>query len=341
MDKDNRLINSFSKYKNRDSRIELLRILAIIMIISCHFATHGGFSFASGTITIPRLWWNILELGGGFGVDIFIMITGYFLISNTDLAIKKEKILLLWIQIVTYSILLFIISSLLGYNEFSIIGGIKSLFPVSFSTWWFASTYFVFYLLHPYVNIILNSFDKMAYKRFIALLIVMWSVIPMLTIKDFQANALSEFLLLYSIGGYIRKFSLFDSFSSKKWFALWFAFTFITFLTSLILLFIGRRFDIADTHSTYFYGRTNLLTIGRAICFFMFFLKLKMKNNYIVNMLSSEMFGVYLLHDNYLMRTVLWKDIFHNSSYQSSIGIIPYSIIVTLIVFLDALLWIF
>lgn len=65
--------------KIRNSSIELLRILAMIMIVSCHFATHGGFSFDVKIVSIPRLWWSFIEMGGNLGVDIFVLISGYML----------------------------------------------------------------------------------------------------------------------------------------------------------------------------------------------------------------------------------------------------------------------
>ena len=54
----------------RQSNIELLRIIVMILIVACHFATHGGFVFAHNHITIPQLWWHVLELGGNFGTDV-------------------------------------------------------------------------------------------------------------------------------------------------------------------------------------------------------------------------------------------------------------------------------
>lgn len=92
-------LSKTAKSANRNSAIELLRIVSMIMIIGCHFATHGGFEFDSRSITVPRLWWNILEMGGNFGVDVFVLISGYFMIENQTL-IKWKKVLKFWGQII-------------------------------------------------------------------------------------------------------------------------------------------------------------------------------------------------------------------------------------------------
>ena len=79
--------------KARNSNIELLRIIAMLVIVGCHFATHGGFDFNSQSVTLPRLWWNVLEMGGNFGVDVFVLISGYFLIENKKLSVAPKKVL--------------------------------------------------------------------------------------------------------------------------------------------------------------------------------------------------------------------------------------------------------
>ena len=50
-------------------------------------------------------------------------------------------------------------------------------------------------------------------------------------------------------------------------------------------------------------------------------------------MMLLVMFGVYLIHDNRIVRPLLWKRIFENARYQNSLKIIPYSIDVAAFVF--------
>lgn len=57
---------------NRNSAIELLRIIAMLMIVFHHFGVHGGFVFKSGMISLPHLWYNFIIMGGKIGVNIFV-----------------------------------------------------------------------------------------------------------------------------------------------------------------------------------------------------------------------------------------------------------------------------
>lgn len=71
------------------------------------------------------------------------------------------------------------------------------------------------------------------------------------------------------------------------------------------------------------------------ISFLMFigFLKINIGYNRIINIISSALFGVYLIHDNSYVRPFLWKTIFNNAWFKSNL-FIPYSIMVIALVFI-------
>lgn len=319
--------------KARDSNIELMRIVAMVLIVGCHISTHGGFSFDTDTITLPQIWWHILKLGGNFGTDVFVMISGYFLVTDKVLPPRKNKVVIIWLQIIFYSVLLFILAFPLGYGDTSLKSLAMSFLPVTFSAWWFASAYFVLYLVHPYINLALIAMDKKQYGGFLILLMIMWSIIPLFTTSSFQSNDFLELFLMYTIAGYIRRFGLFEKITSRKWTALWLFFTLISLLSSGVLLILGKKYPIAATHSTYFYSQTSILTILRAVSFFMMFLRMNIGQHKFINLVSSATFGVYLLHDSKLLRRVLWMDVFKVSSFQDSVKLIPYSLFIMLVVF--------
>ena len=308
------------------------------MIIGCHYATHGGFSFENQSITIPRLWWNALEMGGNFGVDVFVLISGYFLISDYDLNIEPKKVAKLWCQIFFYSVMLLFVSILIGSTNISFKNIIKAVFPITFSRWWFASTYFVMYLIHPYLNRFLHSLSEREYQAYLLFALLLWSIVPTFTGTSFQANALIEFVLYYSIAGYIKLYGFHHKVSSKTWLLLWMGFSVLTYLSCVLLLEMGMKYDFFSGYSLHFYSRQSILTILRAVCFFMMFATMQIKPNRLINMISSATFGVYLIHDSSEMRQYLWMDVFHNASFQDTLIIIPHSIAVILAVFVVCVL---
>ena len=318
----------------RNSSIELLRIIVMLMIVGCHFATHGGFSFDKQAITIPRLWWNVIEMGGNFGVDVFVLISGYYLVTDRYTGINVKKTCKLWGQIFFYSVALFLLAFVIGKGTLTPSSIIKALLPVSSAKWWFASTYFVMYLLHPYLNRILLSLNKKQYQTLIALSLVIWSIIPTFTTFTIESNVLLEFLMYYSIAGYIRLYGLNPSIKSKHWLILWLSFSFVTYLSSLIFMALGMKIESFDAFELHFYSRQSILTILRSVSFFMAFTTWKIKSNRFINTASSATFGVYLLHDSDLLRPYLWNEVFKNASFQNTLLLIPYSIIVILVVYI-------
>lgn len=52
--------------QKRLSNIELLRVVAMVMIVAGHFAGHSGFDFPTEKITVNRLWIEFLRGGANW-----------------------------------------------------------------------------------------------------------------------------------------------------------------------------------------------------------------------------------------------------------------------------------
>lgn len=74
---------------NRNSSIELYRILAMEMIITLHFfsAAQAGGQFAEGSA--GYYLYHIAESACICGVNMFVLITGYFAGSKREVEINK------------------------------------------------------------------------------------------------------------------------------------------------------------------------------------------------------------------------------------------------------------
>ena len=141
--------------KSRDSSIELLRIISMFMIVMHHFAIHGGFSFAAQTLTVPRFWYSFIIMGGKTGVNIFVLISGYFLINDRYKFPKLKNVLKLLGQVLFYSVIFTAIFGFLGLKKITRTLLIETFLPVTYGSYWFASAYVVLYLLHPFINVLL------------------------------------------------------------------------------------------------------------------------------------------------------------------------------------------
>ena len=317
----------------RNSAMELLRIVSMIMIVFHHFAVHGGFKFGT-SFSITHFWYNLIVMGGKIGVNIFVLISGYYLIDNNKKLFDVTKIIKFIGQTWFYSVGIYAIGILTGIVDFNIKGAIKTLFPIIFSRYWFASTYFVLYLLHPFLNKLLRSIDKSLYQKLLLLLVVCWSIIPTFTSSSFQSNSLLWFVTLYTIAGYIKLYGLNKKFSTKHYSLFFLALLILTYSSSVVIMALGNKWDFFVEYITFFYGQEKLTTLLISLSLFMCFATLKMNYHRSINTWASASFGVYLIHDNYIIRKLLWKDLFKNAQYQESLFLIPYTIIVVIAVYI-------
>ena len=238
----------------RNSSIELLRIISMVMIMFHHFAYHGNFEWNYNEITIPHLWYNFILMGGKVGVNIFVLISGFFLIENTERLFQPKKLLKFWGQVVFYSITTYFLSIVLQINNFDIKQIIKICFPITYPGWWFASTYFMLYLIYPFLNKLLHDLNKNVYQYLILLLVLCWSIIPTLTTQLFESNSLLWFITLYVIAGYAKIYGFNERLKSKHYFFLFLIVLVCSYLISVSFLVLGTKRNELAVHAIDFFG---------------------------------------------------------------------------------------
>ena len=324
-----------TKIINRNTSIELLRIISMIMIMFHHFAYHGNFEWNFNEVTLPHLWYDFILMGGKVGVDIFVLISGYFLIENTEKLFQPKKLLKVGGQVVFYSIMTYLLSVMLRLNAFEIKQLIKVCLPITYPGWWFASTYFMLYLIHPFLNKLLHGLSKTEYQYLILMMVLCWSIIPTATTQLFESNSLLWFVTLYGIAGYVNLYGGNQKLQSKHYFSLYFMVLIITYTVSTTFLFLGTKKEEWSTHAIDFFEIERLPILLMAITLFMGFVTLKMNYHKWINMIASATFGVYLIHDSSYIRYYLWTNIFKINQYQDSTFLILYSILVVFILYVS------
>lgn len=307
----------------RKSGLELLRIVTMLMIISCHTG-HAPFNFPVEIISINRLWQQFLNMGAGLGDDMFIMISGYFLVKSEGL--KFRKIFSLWIRLFFYSVIFYYIFVLAGTENFDIKTALSILMPVMRNKWWFVSTYFVLYFLHPYINILLRSFTRDDYKKFMLIMLVCWVII----MRALHGSNVTAFIILYCLAAYIRLWA--DDYGSRKFIYYGAVFIALNFMTVIVLDLIGTRIPVFGQNAAFFCEMMRPFTVLACLCLLIGFKHLDIQSR-TINTIASATFGVYLIHDNEFVRPFLWNDLVRNASLRDSPYLIPYTVAVILIIY--------
>ena len=104
----------YVKKAPRQSNLELSRILAMYLIVMHHFSVHGGVPIWSGSAPLSFNFYldQLLSTGGKIGVNLFVLITGYFLAKKFS---KFSSLIYLWIKTFSYVIVFSCSFALLAY----------------------------------------------------------------------------------------------------------------------------------------------------------------------------------------------------------------------------------
>lgn len=122
---------------------------------------------------------RLLSIGGKVGVNLFVMLSAWFLTSETTL--RKEKLAKLWAQIFFYSVVIYGFACVSGLTQWTLADQVKALLPVLSKQWWFASSYVFLYLLCPWLNRRLARLSRKQHFRLVLILAVFWFAVPVFT----------------------------------------------------------------------------------------------------------------------------------------------------------------
>lgn len=309
--------NNTVQTQTRDANFELLRIISMIMIVVLHFIGHGKVDLSVEEKTLDWFFIYGLRYICVIAVNLYVLISGYYMVKSN---FKIKKVLSLVIQVLFYSagIYLFLVFS--GYKKFLYSAFKDVLFPITTKQYWFVSAYMILYFLSPFLNKFIHAMDKVEHKILLLLLTFLFCIMdPTAQIKSlFEVSSgfsVYWFIYLYLIGGYIRLYvndekKLFLK-SKKTKFAIW-----IIVIAFQIFISYNETKNIR-----LFLKYDNVYTLIKTLLIFMIFKDLKIKNeklNKLILAISPLTLGVYLLHDNRYVRSLLWNDLLTPFQYVGS-----------------------
>lgn len=331
---------------SRNYKIEIIRIIAMFMIVMTHVEFHGFANIVDRPFCLNTLFLDFIKPFGQYGNSLFIMISGYFLCSSTR---KKISVIKIITQVWFYSwsiALIFLVLKLpilseglrdsafsdnITFTTLNIKDLVLSACPLLF--WdrsnWFVTIYLILYLLIPYLNTVINSLSKNQMKK---LLIILYSVSFLINSLGFIANpansTIDTFIILYFTGAYLRlhwncdhtKAHRLIIFSVLLFIILSLLWIIPTYIIRYGIIKIDSLQTLLSNHPSMFYSRVMglevLPMIFSSILLFMGFISWshnievnKFKSErycHIIEIVSSTTFGIYLIHENRLIRNSMY-----------------------------------
>lgn len=305
----------------RDSLLELYRIIVMLAIVAHHYVVNSGVLSVVSESHDPNVMF--LRCFGGWGkigINCFVLITGYFMCTSQ---ITLKKFLKLYLEIVFYSIVLNAVFVLTGYEPLTTRMMVSTFFPIAeITTDCFIGAFLVFFLTIPFLNVLVTHMDRRQHGLLIALLVIVFSILPFIPSFVFAYNHVEWFAILYIISSYLRKYPSRITENRKLW---------ALISIAAVICGIGSIFAINAYNTAfhklvpvwYFLADANKITaLAVAICCFMAFkpkqivrganeeIRPVIPNSRIINNIASATFGVLLIHANSdAMRRWLWQDV--------------------------------
>lgn len=343
--------------KMRESGFELVRIIAMILIVANHLMNHGLFKVTSQT---PYTLWPqmspfnqavsaVVSCGGRVGVAVFFMITGYFLADREKLSPRSVLSFLGRVHffgalmLVTYLVLRLATGYDSGTDLYRVVK--LSLFTPAVLSW-FALAYLILLFLAPSINVLIRFLDRKAF--FLLLILYIWFFFYKTGNEEFISINYIKAVLFYMMGAFVRvceqsrllhasaaeaSGSGGRSFSSSAAGLLIHVIIFIIlFLVSGYVMFDSIRSTTEGTRiirSILFLKPDSFLNDilipldGLAL---LHIGKFRFSSK-IVNRISACTFSVYLLHEYIFTRSFLWHNLLKADTVQYSSSLFPLFIV--------------
>lgn len=246
-----------------------------------------------------------------------MLITGYFMCKSSITAKKFVKLIL---EVEFYKIVIYLIFLLSGYEPFSLMGFVKTLLPITGVAQNFTGCFLLFYLCIPFLNILVRNMTEKQHLYLVAFVSFIYVILGTIPKFGVAMNYVTWFCVLYFILVYIRLYpkKLFER--TGIWGILMGLSFGISAVSVVAYIWLSTKIGLNGSGTYYFVADSiKILAIVTALCAFLFFKNVKIKQSKFINTVAASTFGVLCIHANSdTMRNWLWKDTLDNVGIYSS-----------------------
>ncbi|MCR5416280.1 MAG: acyltransferase family protein [Pseudobutyrivibrio sp.] len=335
----------------RSSNIELMRIIAMFMIIIYHIIIHCVNvqlvnatyieKLDNGWFSNPEFYPQLRFLAlcmplGLVGNALFIMISGYFLADRQINMLKVSKKMLT--QLLFAAIALVLLSATFIYKNADVVDQehLFSYIRIQYfnKMSWFVGYYFIIIVIaFLFLNKFLAKLDKQKYLGFLLTILALSQLGWSGSLLDSLANGLRTVLIglfFYGFGGYLHKYNPFEKVRA-------YVFVLIILITNWLIA-ISYHNTVVGKIQSYYYNLTtpeavpgefvqsipkfenySFIVVILGVCLFELFRRIKMPSIKPINYIAQATFMIYLLHDNgfsySLWLTQDWITLLYNDFY--------------------------
>ena len=277
--------------KERQSNFELLRLIAIYMIVLIHINMYV-YNFSVGTVAF--VYSHMINGICNTGVTLFILISGYF-----GVKLDVKKLTKLELRMITYSLIVLAIMFITGFASYSFGDKLeltaKAIMPFISRNHWFYTCYVLIILFSGFINDFVNCLGEKRLRHLLIMMLVVFSIFP--TFLYFEVvpdngKGIVQMLMVYMMGRYIRLYG--EDFGTKN--AKWFA---PVFIGLWVINSISHAFPIQVGGIYHTICKDNSITnLIIAICVFYLFKRMNFKSK-LINTCAKYVFAIFAI--NYVL----------------------------------------
>ena len=296
----------------RESGIELLKILAIFFVVISHVCQSVGQKPAQLPDLYPKLinlsaatenvQYLILAFFRHFGVlgnNIFIACSFWFLCSSVKTKWNKVFTMLgdIWVISMAFLFVYKCMGEVLPETLVT-----KCFFPTLYSNNWFTTCYILIYMIHPYLNLIISNINQKVHAVLCMVSMTLYCGIVFFKSGLLYSSNLVLFIIVYFMIAYMRKYMQ-EWFNKKKHNIILLIIGFAGMLAMMLINnYLGLHFAAYRNKLLGWNVNNNPFLIMAAVALFHMFRQLKFKN-VCINYISGCSLIIYVIHENILFRS--------------------------------------
>lgn len=164
----------------RNSSVETLRILAMLMIVVSHCVMFTNLDVLTQPFGVNKVFIEtFLYSGGKVGVVAFFAISAWYLSEAGGVQSGLRRVWILEREMLFWSVLLLGVTAASDRSQLGVGLVVRSLLPTVTALWWYPTAYAVFLLFFPFLAQGLHALGRDMHRALCIVMIVLWTVLDM------------------------------------------------------------------------------------------------------------------------------------------------------------------
>lgn len=298
---------------NRKSGIELLKIIAILLIISSHTLQslyqkpvyikeiiNPFINLLIPSFNIKLISLQIISYFGSIGNAIFFMCSAWFLCDKDES--DKSKIIKFILDVFVISIL-YLFFFFLSSEQLTLRLIVRSLFPNTYSNYPYISCYILFLIIYPWINKFIKNINQKEHARINLVLCFIYFVISFFIPGAYFSNDIIIFIVFFILISYLKKYNYEFCNNIKKNILVVLSgilgLILLQVLSNCVCLFIP---SLSEELLLRWKSGSNPFPFIMAFGLFNIFRNFTFRNH-LINYISSCSMYIYLIHENLLFKS--------------------------------------